>query len=291
MSQRPLRRGNWSVQELERLRLLLPHRGVEQTAALLRRSSDSVQRKALDLLRVPQRKGPWTHSDDLQLRQAWGALEPRLLAPMLGRPTGDVRQRADELRLSLRQGPWTREERRMLKKLYGTRHDEDLEICLLRRQDEIRSVAQELCLAKDKRFRAAGQQRSLLQKGTQKGPRGASKSARAAAGVARSPMPRWTSEEVKRLRELYPDHDNLTVARELGRTVTSVANKAYQLGIKKSAELLADIGRTNISHRYRPEQEAAAEATATDRTATERTPEPAPRAVADGVERVADQDA
>ena len=53
MSDRPLRRGNWSVQELERLRLLLPHRGVAQTAALLRRSPDSVQRKALALLRTP----------------------------------------------------------------------------------------------------------------------------------------------------------------------------------------------------------------------------------------------
>ena len=40
MSQNPLRRGNWSVQELARLRLLLPQRGVEQTAVLLRRSAD-----------------------------------------------------------------------------------------------------------------------------------------------------------------------------------------------------------------------------------------------------------
>ena len=36
MTARGLRRGNWSVQELERLRLLLPQRGVEGTAALLR---------------------------------------------------------------------------------------------------------------------------------------------------------------------------------------------------------------------------------------------------------------
>ena len=237
MSQRPLRRGNWSVQELERLRLLLPHRGVEQTAALLRRSSDSVQRKALDLLRVPQRKGPWTDSADLQLRQAWGALEPRLLGPMLGRPVGDVRRRADDLRRSLRRGPWTREERRMLKKLYGTRADADLEVCLQRGRDEIARVAKELCLAKDKRFRASsGDERS---RPGGKGPR----------------MPRWSADEVRRLRQLYPHHDNLTVARELGRTVTSVANKAYQIGVKKSPELLADIGRSNIAFRYRPEPE------------------------------------
>ncbi|MGK0519337.1 MAG: hypothetical protein ACJAUC_002037, partial [Planctomycetota bacterium] len=104
-----MRRGNWSVQELERLRLLLPHRGVEQTAALLRRSPDSVQRKALDLLRVTPRKGDWTDSDDWQLRQAWGAVELRLLAPMLGRPANEVRLRAAELRSRLKSGSWTRE--------------------------------------------------------------------------------------------------------------------------------------------------------------------------------------
>ena len=62
-----LRRGNWSVQEMARLRLLLPFRGVKQTAALLRRSPESVQRKAEHLLRVVPRKGAWNDCDDLQL--------------------------------------------------------------------------------------------------------------------------------------------------------------------------------------------------------------------------------
>ena len=117
MSQQRLRRGNWSVQEMERLRLLLPNRGVEQTALLLRRSPDSVLRKALDLLRVPPRRGAWTESDDWQLRQAWGAVEIRLLAPMLGRPSSEVRQRAGQLRQHRSQGDWTRAELQLLKKL------------------------------------------------------------------------------------------------------------------------------------------------------------------------------
>src|SRR5690606_31963515 len=41
------RRGNWSVTELDRLRQLLPRRGVADTALLLRRSPESVARKAL----------------------------------------------------------------------------------------------------------------------------------------------------------------------------------------------------------------------------------------------------
>ena len=136
-----------------------------------------------------------------------------------------MRRRAEELRRGLRGGPWTREEQRSLKKLYGTRRDEDLEVCLQRDRAEIQLVAKQLCLAKDKRFRANAQGAML------------------SASSGSSSMPRWTADDVVRLRMLYPHHDNLTVARELGRTVTSVANKAYQLGIKKSSEVLADIGR------------------------------------------------
>ncbi|MBM4059668.1 MAG: hypothetical protein FJ265_01025 [Planctomycetes bacterium] len=232
MNGRRLRRGNWSVQELERLRHLLPRRGVHDTALLLRRSPDSVFRKAMDLLKVPARRGAWTTSDDARLRDSWGVVEPRLLGPMLGRSSVEVARRAAELCGQLRAGPWTRDERQQLKELYGTRRDEDLEIALLRSRAEIAAVAAQLCLAKDKRF-AAGYQR----------PGGA-------APEVRVTMPRWTPAEVAMLQGLYPDLDNLTVARRLGRTVTGVANKANQLGLRKSPRLLADIGRTNVAHRY-----------------------------------------
>jgi len=98
----------------------------------------------------------------------------------------------------------------------------------------IEVAARRLCLAKDKRFRAA--EAAAAQQGGR---------------PQRSRMPRWTAEEIAALRRLYPENDNLTVARELGRSVTSVANKAYQLGIKKSARLLTDIGRNNVALRYR----------------------------------------
>jgi hypothetical protein len=239
VSTRQLRRGNWSVQELERLRLLLPRRGVDQTAALLRRSPTSVQKKALDLLRVPQRRGDWTDSDDQQLRQAWGAVEPRLLGPMLGRPTSEVRRRAAELRARTRSGPWSRDELKLLKALYGTRRDGDLEVCLQRAAQDIADAAGRLCLAKDKRFTVDDAR------------------TRSARGRPRSRMPRWSAAETERLRQIYPDLDNLAVARELGRTVTSVANKANQLGLRKSRALLADIGRTNIELRHRRPRNSA----------------------------------
>lgn len=236
MTGRQLRRGNWSVQEMERLRQLLPRRGVQYTAVLLRRSVDSVFRKAMDLLKVPARRGPWTGSDDARLRDSWGAVEVRLLAPMLGRPMADVVRRAAELRAQLRSGPWARGELQALKELYGTRHDEDLEVSLQRPRAELVAMAARLCLAKDKRFAAqTHRQREVAASPT---------------AARRQSMPRWQPGEIETLRTSYAELDNLEVAKRLGRTVTSVANKANQLGLKKSARLLADIGRNNVGLRY-----------------------------------------
>ena len=238
MSDRPRRRGNWSVQELERLRQLLPRRGVVETARLLRRAPSSIAKKALEILRVPPRRGAWTDAEDRRLREAWGAVEPRLLAPMLGRPTAEVLRRAAELRTARHGGPWSRAELQALKEVYGTRADDDLAVTLQRDREAIDAMAQQLSLAKDKRFAATAA----------KGAPGATGELPSAS--VRQPMPRWTDDEIVRLREIYADRDNLAVARMLGRTVTSVANKANQLGLKKSRRLLADIGRTNVAVRY-----------------------------------------
>lgn len=249
MTGRALRRGNWSVQELERLRQLLPRRGVADTALLLRRSEPSVFKKAMQMLRVPQRRGAWTASDDARLRESWGAVDPRLLAPMLGRTPAEVKKRVVELRATLRTGPWSRDEKQLLKDVFGTRDDADLEITIGRPRADVVAMAAELCLAKDKRFRA----NSVEANGTSGAP-----VVRLEGKRPRSEMPRWTHEQVAKLRELYAEHDNLAVARAIGRTVASVANKANLLGLKKGPKLLADIGRANVTLRYR-EQGAAAD--------------------------------
>lgn len=242
MKPRGLRRGNWLVTELERLRTLLPRRGVEDTAKLLRRSVDSVTRKAVSLLRQPARRGPWTRSDDERLRESWGVLEPRLLGLLLGRPTAEVVRRASELAADLRDGPWTQQERHRLKDCFGTRSEEALQVVIGRPIAEILEQARQQCLAKDKRF-AARRQRAQQQVSPASGSRPGS------AGK----MPRWTPVQVAELVRIYADRDNLTVAKALGRSVNSVANKAYQLGLKKSPGLLADIGRSNVAARYSPE--------------------------------------
>ena len=123
----------------------------------------------------------------------------------------------------------------MLKELYGTRRDDDLEVALLRPRGEIAAMARKHCLAKDKRFAAHAETSEA-------------KPESPAAGAGK--MPRWRPAEIEMLTALYADLDNLMVARRLGRTVTSVANKANQLGLRKSPGLLARIGRTNVGLRY-----------------------------------------
>jgi hypothetical protein len=140
---------------------------------------------------------------------------------LLGRSVEEVSERVAELRCRFRRGRWTPAELRRLRRLYGTRHAEALVVCLGRTAEDIERQAAELCLAKDKGF------------------------------VRLASMPRWTQAEVSRLRELYPHRDNLEIARELGRSVASVANKASQLGLGKSLERLRAMGRANVRLRDR----------------------------------------
>lgn len=64
-------------------------------------------------------------------------------------------------------------------------------------------------------------------------------------------MPRWTVDEVKTLRRLYPDRSNIEVARELNRSAKSVVSKAHQLQLFKSSRYLEEMGRANRTRRTR----------------------------------------
>ncbi len=222
------KRGNWSSQELERLKVLYPKCPEERCAALLKRSVGSVRRRAKEVFSRPPQRGDWTAEDDYQLRMSYGVLTPSALSLVLARPERDVRARARELRQEHRRGPWTPREISMLKQLYGSRADEDLEVCLSRSVRQIQKIATKFCLSKDTRFVASSPETT----------------------GQRVSMPRWTDEDERQLRSLYPDHENLDIARELGRSVASVANKASQLGLKKSRRVLREMGRKNVSIRY-----------------------------------------
>lgn len=62
--------------------------------------------------------------------------------------------------------------------------------------------------------------------------------------------PRWTKDEISTLKRLYRSWSNAHIARELGRTVSSVVFKGYRLGLSKGTRRLKEMGRENISKRW-----------------------------------------
>ena len=227
---REVRKGNWSAQELERLKNLYPQGGEGHASSILRRSVVSVRKRVLRLFGAKKRKGPWSTEEDQQLRLSFGVLDLRGLCLVLARTRKDVLERIRQFRQKRRRGPWSRTEEFLLKRVYANRADEDVEVCLSRSRARIAAMAARLCLAKDKKFTARTTNSST---------------------ASRTPMPRWSSTEVRQLEELYLDRDNLDIAKVLGRSVASVANKASQLGLRKSRLALARMGRENVGFRHR----------------------------------------
>lgn len=223
------KKGNWSSGELERLCVLYPKCPEDRVASMMNRSVESVRRRARELFERPVRRGAWSSDEDHQLRVSYGVLDLPALSLVLARTAPEVEQRIDYLRSIRRRDPWEQGELGLLKQLYGTRSDEDLEVCLSRSRSQIAEVAERLCLSKDKRFLARRPSSSRN---------------------GRSAMPRWTIEEERRLVAIYANRDNLEIARLLRRSVASVANKASQLGLRKSRRALREMGRRNVSARY-----------------------------------------
>ncbi len=53
----------------------------------------------------------------------------------------------------------------------------------------------------------------------------------------------WSKDEVKLLKQVFRSTSTAGVAKKLRRTVSSVQNKARQLGLKKTKKYLKSIGR------------------------------------------------
>lgn len=222
------RRGRWSQVEVARLRELYGLRDDKAIARELDRPVASVRRMAEQLYPLGRVEGPWTSEELERLRRYLGAASHESLARILGRTVEEVQQQVRELRRTQRNEPWNQEEISEFKKLYGTRSDEDLAVVFGRSLQGIQAQAEELRLAKDKAF---------LRK------------LRGAASATR--MPRWSAEEIRILRTMYTTESNLDIAQRLERSVKSVVSKAHNLGLKKSPERLQEMGRENVSLRYK----------------------------------------
>ncbi len=228
-TQRPPRakRGRWSKADLQ---LLQEQYGLRADAAIardLKRSVHRVTRMAQSLFPpVVRRSGPWTANEVLELRRYLGASSAEVIARILGRSVTEVQTQILDLGRLRRVDSWSRAEIAELKRIFGSRTDEDLSLSFGRSVEEIRRFAAENGLSKDKGFM------------------------RRLHGAQATRMPRWSAAELEILRTSYPVEANLDLAKRLGRSVKSVVSKAHTLGLKKSAERLQEMGRTNVSVRY-----------------------------------------
>jgi hypothetical protein len=180
----------------------------------------------------PIKTGPWSGEEVERLKTYLGATSPKTIARILARPLAEVEAQVILLGEQRRDGPWTQLEINDLKRLYGTRSDKSLAVIFGRSFESVRECAEKLCIAKDKAF---------LRKQS--------------GGAASTRMPRWKAEELDLLRELYPERSNLEIAQQLDRSVKSVVSKAHNMGLKKDPARLREMGRENVSLRYRAETE------------------------------------
>ncbi len=223
------RRGRWSAEELARFREFYGLKDEATIARELGRSVASVRNMARRIYdSQPRRRGPWTAAEVERLRHYLGASPVSTLARILARSEEDVNAQIAELARVRKSGPWSQEDVALLKRIYGTRSNEDLAILFGRRADEVRREAEELCLGKDKAFLR-----------------------RRSGGRQATRMPRWSQDELALLTRLYPQHSNLEIAQKLGRSVKSIVSKAHHLGLRKDPSRLREMGRENVSLRYR----------------------------------------
>lgn len=118
---------------------------------------------------------------------------------------------------------WTIDEVRDLRTLYQWTSDRVLAAKYRTVVAEVRRQAAALALAKDPRF-VAGKTR------------------------AREAF-RWSREELDRLRDLYPDHSNLEIARLVGRSEQAVKRMGRRLGLRKHGARLKVAGLRAVSMR------------------------------------------
>lgn len=221
------RRGRWSQAEIARLRELYGLRDERTIARELNRPVASVRKMADGLFRIASRSGPWTAREVQELKKYLGGTTPEVIARILGRTPEEVQEQIIDLRRFQQAGRWTQDEVAEFKRLYGTRTDEDLAIIFGRTIESVKRLGARYCLAKDKAF------------------------VRKMTGSAATRMPRWDPHEIEKLKQLYPVNANLDIAQKLNRSVKSVVSKAHNLGLKKEVDRLREMGRENVSMRYR----------------------------------------
>ena len=63
--------------------------------------------------------------------------------------------------------------------------------------------------------------------------------------------PRWTDGEISILKDKYQENSNKDLAKLLKRKETSIIFKAFRLNLSKNANRLSEMGKQNISKRWK----------------------------------------
>lgn len=218
----------------------------EYIAKELHRPPASVRKMAETIFTDPVRTGEWKEAEIKKLKKYLGICEVDIIARIFGRAPADVAAQIEKFDDVQTDGDWAQEELADLKRLYGTRTDRNIARIFGRSEASVTAKATELCLAKDKAFvrKLSGEE-------------------------ATTRMPRWTAEEIEKLKGMYANFSNLEIAQALNRSVKSVVSKAHIIGLKKDPKRLQDMGRQNVSLRYGRQaelQEGEASKQATDET-------------------------
>lgn len=233
-----LKRGNWSVEELERVRAQFARRPIEQLARSLRRTEDSVRDRARRIFKRTTQRGALTNAEQAELRAMVGIASIEEMALVLARARNRVLDVLQSWRDRRRSGRWADWELRYLRDFASKRPDWALELVTGRSRGAIVKRCAEYCIGTDRSLVPV----ELPELGTLPTlvlePRASRR------------MPRWQAEDVERLRILYPIRPNLDLARIFGRSVKSIRAKAQDLGLKKAPERLEAMGRENVQRRY-----------------------------------------
>ena len=231
-----LKRGNWSVEELSRLKEQLGRKPVEQLARELRRTPETVIQRARLIFPQKTRPGRLSRSEEVELRAMVGVADLQTMSLVLRRSQEEILCALDRWARRDRKGRFQPWEIRHLKRYYPCRPDWALCLVHSRELAVLRKKAAELCLGRDKRCD------SVIIPGFEP----------IVEFYPPAPvrMPRWEANEVRLLRKLYPAQSNLDIARELGRSVKSIVAKASELGLKKTRKRLRQMGRENVAIRH-----------------------------------------
>ncbi|MCB9880726.1 MAG: hypothetical protein H6832_18335 [Planctomycetes bacterium] len=251
-----LKRGNWSVGELSKLRACFARRPIEQLARELRRSEAAVRERARRSFARRTRPGRLDASDERLLAEMVGVATLADMALVLARTEDAIVAQLHAWHARRRSGRWAARDLQFLKDFGSKRPLWALELVTGRTAKVLEKRCLELCLGIDRTLVEVplpGIAPDAPVSGSDAGPDRAEveRERTVVLSPARSRrMPRWSTADIERLRVLYPVRANLEVARMLGRSLKSVRAKAGQLGLRKTKDRLEAMGRENVRVRY-----------------------------------------